>query len=88
MPIALRGLWLLSLTLLLLEGQALGPGRYRVLQGEVVYRATTALSAWSGRNESLRVLLDPDPWGVKKEGVLCLQTGSTPFTILTQKPAR
>jgi len=37
---------------------------------------------------SLRVLLDPDPWGVKKEGVLCLQTGSTPFTILTQKPAR
>jgi hypothetical protein len=34
----------------------------------------------------LRVLLDQDPRGVKKEGVLCT-TESTPFTILTQKPS-
>ena len=30
---------------------------------------------------SLRMLLDPNPWGVKKEGVLCFQTESTPSTI-------
>lgn len=71
MPMASRGLWLLSLVLLLLEGQALSPGRYRVLRGEVVYRATTALSTWSGRNESLSgsfVFAE----GGKLEGRLCL----------------
>jgi hypothetical protein len=36
--------------------------------------------------EYLRVLLDPNPWGVKKEGVLWSPTESTPSTILTQKP--
>ncbi|WP_216640887.1 hypothetical protein, partial [Thermus scotoductus] len=34
----------------------------------------------------LRVLLDPNPWGVKKEGVPCSKIVSTPFTILTRKP--
>jgi predicted helicase len=36
--------------------------------------------------KSLRVLLDPNPWDVKKEGVLWTPTESTPSTILTQKP--
>jgi leucyl aminopeptidase len=36
---------------------------------------------------TLRVLLDPNPWDVKKEGVLWTPTGSTPSTILTQKPS-
>ncbi|BFH76590.1 hypothetical protein TthTF19_17450 [Thermus thermophilus] len=34
----------------------------------------------------LRVLLDPNPWGVKKEGVPCSKIVSTPSTILTQRP--
>ncbi|BCZ88470.1 hypothetical protein TthAA22_02750 [Thermus thermophilus] len=34
----------------------------------------------------LRVLLDPNPWGVKKEGVPCSKIVNTPFTILTQRP--
>lgn len=46
-------LLLLSSTFGPLKGQALSPGRYQVLQGEVVYRARTALSEWTGRNESL-----------------------------------
>lgn len=70
MPMASRGLWLLSLVLLLLEGQALSPGATGS-SGEVVYRATTALSTWSGRNESLSgsfVFAE----GGKLEGRLCL----------------
>ena len=35
----------------------------------------------------LRVLLDLSPQGVKKEGVLCHKTVSTPSTILTQRPS-
>ncbi|MGC8876964.1 DUF262 domain-containing protein [Thermus sp.] len=35
-----------------------------------------------------RVLLDLDPRDVKKEGVPCGKIVSTPFTILTQRPAR
>jgi len=33
------------------------------------------------------VLLDPNPSGVKKEGVLRFQTVSTPSTLLTQRPS-
>jgi len=71
MPIALRKLWLLGLALLLLKAQALSPGRYRILQGEVTYRAATALSAWSGRNESLSGSFVFNQGG-KLEGQLCL----------------
>ena len=60
--------------------------RFQTLIGTV--KTEEAVPVGDAVKKFLRVLLDPDPWGVKKEGVLCLQTGSTPFTILTQKPAR
>jgi hypothetical protein len=56
--------------------------------------ARTAMIAMTTRSSirvkplALRImLLDPNPWGVKKEGVLWTPTGSTPSTLLTQRPS-
>lgn len=53
------------------EPRVLTPGHYRILQGEVVYRASTALSTWSGRNNTISGSFS---WGEdgKLEGRICV----------------
>ncbi|WP_216640821.1 hypothetical protein, partial [Thermus scotoductus] len=51
-----------------------------------VHRPTSVMDKPPTLMKYLRVLLDPNPWGVKKEGVPCSKIVSTPFTILTRKP--